>query len=191
MASALRGRWSPKGSEHLPRLVGDAASKPLGKETTRWENISSTASPPLLQSGCLWLGSRDGTDLLPPTMQSKPLHPSSPAFHLGPFSLPHLSPKTAAILKLQWWEGELCFRQHSQPLSFRQRPKLNQKLCQLSDPACFLDVGCGWFCFRNVPMTKSQGLAHSAPLIPRGIPGFAEVLLILSLHSFIFIDLPH
>lgn len=74
---------------------------------------------------------------------------------------------------------------------FIQRWKLNQKLCQLSDPACFLAVRRSWLHFRKAPMTKSCGLFHTASQTPKGIPGFKEISLCLSSQSYSIIDLPH
>lgn len=115
----------------------------------------------------MWLGSRDRNGLLLPTSQSKPVHPSGPAFHPKPLfifsaiTINHCSLQAAAV------RIPVLSAASTAP-QLQTKTKTEPKLCQLSAPANFLAVRCGCFYFWKAPVTKiTRSFSQCLSLHPR------------------------
>lgn len=144
VASALMCRWNPKGSRQWCGLV--RALQSPGEDTA-----GGSLLPPLLQSSS-W--EAEGKTLLP-TMNQHDL--AVLLFTQGSFLPSDLQYKPLQSSSCSSGTQSSAFSSTHSP--FTQRPKLNQKLCQISDPACFLAVRPGWLHFRKAPVTKLCGLS--------------------------------
>lgn len=171
VVSGLIYRWWPKGSEHLQLTHLSMVRKtPHGKLSPLED----------LQSSCLWLGRRHGLlslQLIPhqciPVAQLSTQTP----FHSHTHHHKHFNPLSAAV------GGRALpseFTAHQLQTTTKTEPKALPTFWPSLLSGCEM-----WLALisERLQWQKPQGLSHRAFLTPRGIPDFAEVLLIFSSHS--------